>query len=332
MSKKVLTGITPSGIPHIGNYIGAIKPAIEFSKQEDYDCFYFIADYHSLIKLHDPKLRKQYTREIATTWLALGLDPKENLFYRQSCIPEILELTWILSNVTAKGLLNRAHAYKAQLDINKSANNSDIDSGIYMGLYNYPVLMAADILIFNPDLVPVGKDQIQHIEIARDIAQRFNHIYGEVFKLPKAIVDQNTQTIPGLDGRKMSKSYNNTIPIFSEEKSLRKLIMKIQTNSQLPEEPKDTANCTLFAIYKTIATEAEISTMRKRYTSGIGWGDMKKILFEKMADVLKKPRENYKQLLENPDYVETVLQDGALKARELSRPMLEKVRKAIGIQ
>lgn len=240
MSKKiVLTGITPSGTPHLGNYIGAIKPAIEMSQSNEYNCMYFIADQHSLIKLWDKKLRQQYIYEIASSWLALGLDPTKASFYRQSDIPEIMELTWIISTTTAKGLLNRAHAYKALVDQNIQEENADPDKGITMGLFNYPILMAADIIMFDANLVPVGKDQIQHIEIARDIANRFNHIYkNQILKAPQALTSEDSQTILGLDGRKMSKSYDNTIPIFSTKKKLRKQVMKIITNSQTPEEKK----------------------------------------------------------------------------------------------
>lgn len=334
MSKKIiLTGITPSGTPHLGNYIGAIKPAIEMSLNQDYQCMYFIADQHSLVKLWDKKLRLQYINEIACSWLALGLDPDNSFFYRQSDIPEIMELNWILTTVAPKGLLNRAHAYKALADQNIQANNSDPDKGITMGLFNYPVLMSADIIMFDAEIVPVGKDQIQHIEIARDLANRFNHIYKtQTLVLPQAYTNEDGQTILGLDGRKMSKSYDNTIPIFSTEKKLRKQVMKIITNSQLPEEKKDPTNCTVFAIYKAIAEESEIKDLEQQYiTGGLGWGDAKQILFEKINTFLAESREKYDYLINNPKVVEDILAKGASKTRPLAIKKLEEIKNAIGI-
>ncbi|HBA32708.1 MAG TPA: tryptophan--tRNA ligase, partial [Gammaproteobacteria bacterium] len=258
MSKEIyLTGITTTGTPHLGNYVGAIKPAIEASKNKNNQCFYFLADYHALIKCQDPALVRQSRMEIAATWLALGLDVDTSVFYRQSDIPEIQELNWILSCVAAKGLLNRAHAYKALVAENETSGTKDPDKGITMGLFCYPVLMAADILMFNANKVPVGKDQIQHIEMTRDIAARFNHIYGEFFTLPEAQVEESAAVLSGLDGRKMSKSYNNTIPLFAPEKKLRKLIMKIKTNSLEPGEPKDHKTCTLFQIYSAFSSSSE---------------------------------------------------------------------------
>ncbi|GMN89296.1 tryptophan--tRNA ligase [Francisella sciaenopsi] len=334
MSKKiVLTGITPSGTPHLGNYIGAIKPAIEMSQSNEYNCMYFIADQHSLIKLWDKKLRQQYIYEIASSWLALGLDPTKASFYRQSDIPEIMELTWIISTTTAKGLLNRAHAYKALVDQNIQEENADPDKGITMGLFNYPVLMAADIMMFDADLVPVGKDQIQHIEIARDIANRFNHIYKNlILKAPQALTSEDSQTILGLDGRKMSKSYDNTIPIFSTEKKLRKQVMKIITNSQTPEEKKDPKNCTVFAIYKSIATKAEVSSLEEKYLAGgLGWGDAKQILFEKINEYLTDAREKYDYYINNPKVVDDILNQGAEKMRPLAMNKLSEIKDLIGM-
>ncbi|WP_119328317.1 tryptophan--tRNA ligase [Cysteiniphilum halobium] len=332
-SKKiVLTGITPSGTPHIGNYIGAIKPALKMAKNSDLNAYFFIADYHSLIKLWDSKLRQQYIYEIAATWLALGLDPEQVMFYRQSDIPEIMELNWILTSVTAKGLLNRAHAYKAAVDANIAEGEKDEEAGITMGLFNYPMLMAADIIMFNADFVPVGKDQIQHIEIARDIANRLNHIYKcNLLKVPKAMVDKETQTIPGLDGRKMSKSYNNTIQLFAPSKQLRKQVMKIVTNSQLPEEPKDTTECTVFALYKHFANESEVVALAKRYQQGIGWGEAKQTLFEKMDEVLTPMREKYEYLLANKHIIDEHLAHGADKARVKARQLLNQLKQQIGI-
>ena len=235
--QRVLTGITTSGIPHLGNLVGAILPAIKASNNEKNSSFLFLADYHSLIKNTDSDLTHSSSYEIAACWLACGLDPKKVIFYRQSDIPHIFELAWILGCLTSKGLLNRAHAYKAAISDNQEKGAKDIDKGITMGLFNYPILMAADILMFNADIVPVGQDQKQHIEMARDIAIKFNHHYGNLFTPPEAQISETTGVLPGIDGRKMSKSYGNTIPIFSDEKLLKKTIMKIKTNSLEPGEP-----------------------------------------------------------------------------------------------
>ncbi len=332
MSKSiVLTGITTTGTPHLGNYAGAIRPAIEASKNDDVRPFYFLADYHALIKCHEPERVKQSSLEIAATWLALGLDTSNAVFYRQSDVPEIMELTWMLTCVTAKGLMNRAHAYKAAVAENEEGGGNDPDKGITMGLFSYPILMAADILMFNADKVPVGKDQIQHIEMARDIASRFNHIYGEHFSLPEAVVDDNAATLLGLDGRKMSKSYNNTIPLFENEKKFRKLINKIKTNSLEPGEPKDPEGCTLFGIYQAFASAHEVAEIRRQYADGIAWGEMKKVLFEKINDEITPARERYEALLQAPEHIEEQLQEGAQKAREISVPFLQKLREAVGI-
>ncbi len=327
-----MTGITTTGTPHLGNYVGAIRPAIEASRANDVLPFYFMADYHALIKCEDPERVRQSSLEIAATWLALGLDTDNAVFYRQSDVPEIMELTWILTCVTAKGLMNRAHAYKAAVAANEESGEKEPDKGISMGLFNYPILMAADILMFNADKVPVGKDQVQHLEMARDIAGRFNHLYGEHFVLPEAVVDENSATLAGLDGRKMSKSYNNTIPLFLPEKRFRKLIMKIKTNSLEPGEPKDPAGCTLFGIYQAFASEAETAAMRERYANGIAWGEMKQELFEYLNEVLKAPRERYEALLLAPDHIEEQLQKGAEKARGYSVLFLQRIREAVGIR
>ncbi|NIW25273.1 MAG: tryptophan--tRNA ligase, partial [Gammaproteobacteria bacterium] len=318
----VLTGITTTGAPHIGNYVGAIRPAVAASWSEVVGgTYYFLADYHSLVKGSDPDQVARSTLEIAASWLAAGLNP-DSVFYRQSDVPEIPELAWILTCMTAKGLMNRAHAYKAAVDENETRGNRDPDQGIMMGLFCYPILMAADILMFKANKVPVGKDQIQHVEMARDIAQRFNHHFGETFVLPEAQVGENIAVLPGLDGRKMSKSYDNTIPLFIDEKKLRKLIMKIKTNSQEPGEPKDPDESTLFTIYKAFATEEETAAMRGHYAEGIGWGDMKKRLFEYINDHLKDMRQEYERLLAAPDHVERVLQQGAEKARAMTVPYM----------
>ncbi len=328
----VLTGITTTGTPHIGNYVGAIRPAIASSRQATARSFYFLADYHALVKCHDPQVLRQSTLEVAATWLALGLDTDRSIFYRQTDIPEILELTWILTCMTAKGLMNRAHAYKAAVQENETLKAKDPDKGINMGLFCYPVLMAADILMFNANKVPVGKDQIQHLEMARDIALRFNHTYGETFALPEAVTSESTAVLQGLDGRKMSKSYHNTIPLFVPAKRLRKLIMKIKTNSQGPDEPKDPDTCTLFQIYRAFATPEEIASMRVRYNQGIAWGEMKQFLFEYLDHLLEGPRAQYQELLKNPDHIENVLIEGARKARAFSQPFLAQIRQTIGVQ
>ena len=327
----VLTGITTTGTPHLGNYVGAIRPAIDASRSTSTEAFYFLADYHAIISCHDPLRIKQSSREVAATWLALGLDTDNAFFYRQSDIPEILELTWILTCMTAKGLMNRAHSYKASVALNEADNDKDPDKGITMGLYSYPVLMAADILMFKANKIPVGKDQIQHIEMARDIAARFNHHFGEHFVLPEAVVDDHVAVLSGLDGRKMSKSYNNTIPLFTPEKQLRKLIMKIKTNSLEPGEPKDTNGCTLFEIFRAFASAEEVCEMKKRYEQGIAWGEMKQVLFEYLNNHLAPFRERYNELMESPGIIEDVLQKGRAKARERSIPFLEKIRKAVGL-
>lgn len=327
----VLTGITTTGTPHLGNYVGAIRPAIAASKNDHVSPFYFLADYHALIKCQEPEKVRQSSLEIAATWLAFGLDTANAVFYRQSDVPEIMELTWLLTCVTAKGLMNRAHAYKAAVSENELGNENDPDKGITMGLFSYPILMAADILMFNANKVPVGKDQIQHIEMARDIAGRFNHIYGEHFALPEAVIDENTATLAGLDGRKMSKSYNNTIPLFEPEKKLRKLINKIKTNSLEPGEPKDPEGCTLFGIYQAFATPSEVAEIRKRYAEGIAWGEMKQTLFEYINDHLTPARERYEALMQAPEHIEDQLQEGAKKARAMSIPFIKNLREAVGI-
>lgn len=327
----VLTGITTTGTPHLGNYVGAIRPAIAASKDANVSPFYFLADYHALIKCQDPEKVRQSSLEIAATWLALGLDTSNAVFYRQSDIPEITELAWMLTCVTAKGLMNRAHAYKAAVADNEQSGENDPDKGITMGLFSYPILMAADILMFNAHKVPVGKDQIQHIEMARDIAGRFNHMYGEHFVIPEAVVTENAATLAGLDGRKMSKSYNNTIPLFEPEKKLRKLINKIKTNSLEPGEPKDPVGCTLFGIYQAFARTAEVDEIRKRYAEGIAWGEMKTMLFEYINDHIAPARERYEALLQAPEHIENELHQGAQKAREISVPFMQKLREAVGI-
>lgn len=329
--RTVLTGITTTGTPHLGNYVGAIKPAIEASRNPEVQSYYFLADYHALVKNSDPVLMQQSTLEIAATWLALGLDTENAVFYRQSDIPEIPELTWILSCSTAKGLMNRAHAYKSVVQENQDAGE-DPDHAINMGLFCYPILQAADILMFGTHEVPVGRDQAQHLEMARDIAARFNHHYGELFTLPEAVIHDHVAVLPGQDGRKMSKSYNNTIPLWLPEKELRKAIMKIVTNSQEPGEPKDPDASALYAIYAAFATPEQRAAMREAFRAGIGWGDAKQRTFELINAELAPWRERYQQLIARPGDIEAELRAGAEKARAYARPFLDRIRHAIGIR
>ena len=331
--QRVLTGITTSGTPHLGNYVGAIRPAIAASRVEGVESFYFLADYHSLIKVQDPARVQRSTLEIAAAWLACGLDPDKVRFYRQSDLPETTELTWLLTCVAGKGLLNRAHAYKAAVDRNREAGEDD-DAGITGGLYMYPVLMAADILLFNAHKVPVGRDQVQHIEMARDIGQRFNHLYGrDYFTLPEAAIEEQVATLPGLDGRKMSKSYDNTIPLFAPRAELRKLVFSIVTDSRAPGEPKDPAGSALFELYQAFATAGETATMRKAYADGIAWGDAKQALFERIDSEVAPLRERYEALVADPARIEQQLRDGARRLREQhATPFLHELRNAVGLR
>ncbi|MFT5372924.1 MAG: tryptophanyl-tRNA synthetase [Lysobacterales bacterium] len=332
MSKKtVLTGITTTGTPHLGNYVGAIKPAIAASNLPDVDSYYFLADFHSLIKCHDPEVVQQSTLEIAATWLALGLDTDSATFYRQSDVPEISELTWLLTCNTAKGLMNRAHAYKAAVQENVEAGE-DPDFALNMGLFSYPILMAADILLFNAHEVPVGRDQVQHLEMARDIAQRFNHRFGEQFTLPEAVVDDNVAVLPGQDGRKMSKSYNNTIPMWLPEKKLRKSIMQIVTNSLEPGQAKQTEGSALYAIYSAFANPEQRTEMKLAFADGIGWGDAKQKTFELINGELAEARDRYIELIERPEQIENELLAGARKARAYAKPFLHRIRHAVGLR
>ena len=333
MSKKtILTGITTTGTPHIGNYLGAIKPAIDASETAEFDSYFFLADYHALVKCHDPERVAKSSREIAATWLALGLDTDKATFYRQSDIPEITELSWILTCMCSKGLMNRSHAYKASVDANQASGKSELDDGINMGLFSYPILMAADILMSNADIVPVGKDQIQHIEMTRDIAGRFNSTYTKLFNMPTAQVAEDTQLIPGLDGRKMSKSYDNTLPLFCSSDQLNKLIKQIDTDSKAPGEAKDPDNSTVFQLYDCFANEVEALQMRDKYLNGIGWGDAKKELFEFLDEKLSAPRAEYNRLMNDLPFVESVLLKGAEKARAKAMPLMEEIRIAAGLR
>ncbi|GAB3789365.1 tryptophan--tRNA ligase [Dyella agri] len=333
MQTRVLTGITTSGTPHLGNYVGAIRPAIGASRRADVDAFFFLADYHALIKCGDAARVERSRLEIAATWLAAGLDPARVTFYRQSDIPEIPELTWFLTCVTAKGLLNRAHAYKAAVDRNNETGE-DPDAGVTAGLYMYPVLMAADILAFDAHKVPVGRDQIQHIEMARDIGQRFSHLYGQdFFVLPEVAIEEDVATLPGLDGRKMSKSYDNTIPLFEGgAKGLREAIMRIVTDSRAPGEPKDPDSSALYTIFRAFADDAESAAYRQALVDGIGWGEAKQRLFERIEAELAPMRERYDALIAKPAAIEEILRAGAAKARAVATPKLATIREAIGLR
>ena len=328
--KRILTGITPSGYPHLGNYIGAIKPSLELL-DEKCESFLFIADLHALIKVSDPEQLNQLTHGIALAWMASGLDPEKTYFYRQSDVPEITELAWILSCVTEKGLLNRAHAYKAATDVNKESGKKDTDEGISMGLFSYPLLMACDILTPNATHVPVGKDQKQHLEIARDIAEKFNKKYGEVFNIPEAVINEE-KTVLGTDGRKMSKSYNNIVPILSSEKDLKKSIMSIVTNSQEPGEKKDWKDNTLFSIYSSFAADNQIKDMKHKYEDGIGWGDAKNIVFNDLNELIKPIRDKYLELESRKSDTEEILQTNAKEVRTHTQSLIKKVKEFVGIK
>jgi tryptophanyl-tRNA synthetase len=329
--ERFLTGITTSGTPHLGNYVGSIRPSVAASLGHNAESFYFLADYHALIKTGEPERIQRSTLEIAASWLAAGLDPERVTFYRQSDIPEITELTWLLTCVTAKGVLNRAHAYKASVDKNEAAGN-DLDADITAGLFMYPVLMGADILMFKAHKVPVGRDQIQHIEMARDMAQRFNHLYGDHLVLPEALIEESVATLPGLDGRKMSKSYDNTIPLFAPREQLKKLISGIVTDSRAPGEAKDTEGSALFQIYQAFASPDETLAMRKAYADGIAWGDAKTKLFERIDQDIAPMRDKYLALINEPEKIEAVLQAGAEKARAKATPLMLELRHAVGLR
>ena len=326
MKKRILTGITTTGTPHIGNYLGAIKPALELAKEYD-ESFYFLADYHAIIKNSKSTEVTDSVKNVALAWLASGLNPNKSFFYRQSDVPEILELSWVLNCVTAKGLMNRSHAYKAATTLNKD----DEDKGITMGLFSYPILMAADILMFNATHVPVGADQIQHIEMTRDIAGRFNHLYKKTFILPEAIIQSTNETVPGIDGQKMSKSYGNIIPLLSTEKQLKKSIAKIVTNSLEPGDPKDPSNCTVFALYKYFASKPMVDELCDDYKKGISWGDAKNKLFEVVNNEITPIRESYEKLQEDKDFLNDLLSDGSNKVRPIAKELLDSIRSSVGI-
>ena len=329
--QRFLTGITTTGTPHLGNYVGSIRPSVAASKGVGAESFYFLADYHALVKCGEPERIQRSTLEIAASWLAAGLDPERVTFYRQSDIPEIPELTWLLTCVTGKGVLNRAHAYKASVDKNHAAGN-DADADITAGLFMYPVLMGADILMFRATQVPVGRDQIQHIEMARDMAQRFNHLYGNHLVLPEALIEESVALLPGLDGRKMSKSYDNTIPLFSSRTELKKLIAGIVTDSLAPGQAKQVEGSAVFQIYQAFATEAETAALRQAYADGIAWGDAKNTLFERIEQDIAPMRAHYKALINDPAKIEAILLAGADKARALATPLMRELRVAVGLR
>ena len=332
---RVLTGITTTGIPHLGNYCGAIRPTVRASRRAGTEGYYFLADYHALIKCDDPATIQRSTLEIAASWIASGLDPETVTFYRQSDIPEIPELTWFLTCVTGKGLLNRAHAYKAMLDKN-AASGAEPDDGVSAGLFMYPVLMAADILMFRAHQVPVGRDQVQHIEMARDMASSFNHLYGggqELLTLPEVVLEESVATLPGLDGRKMSKSYGNTIPLFAPRAELKRLIAGIVTDSRAPGEAKSTEGSAIFQIYQAFASPEETAAFAQAYADGIGWGDAKQQLFERIDAEVAPLRERYEALMAKPGEIEAILRDGAARLRvQHATPMLRQLREAVGLR
>ena len=330
MSEKiVLTGIKPTGTPHLWNDIGALKPLVDMSQKSR--TFMFIADLHALNTIHDPKVIQQYSYEMAAALVAMGLNLDNAILFRQSDIVEVYELATLLTNVTPKGLMNRAHSYKAAVEKNTAAGD-DVDAGVNMGLYIYPILMAADILLYNSDIVPVGADQKQHVEFARDIAGYFNNIYGETFKLPEPVISESAGTIPGLDGRKMSKSYDNTIPLFAPESELKKKIMRIITDSKTPEESKDPDESTIFQLYKHFADENEIAKLREMFVAGgMGYGTAKTILYEKINSVLGDARNEYNRLLANKSELDAILENGVNKARLVAAETLKRVkRKMLG--
>ncbi|MEO7068351.1 MAG: tryptophan--tRNA ligase [Rhodanobacter sp.] len=333
MHTRVLTGITTTGTPHLGNYVGAIRPAVAASQQPNVDAFYFMADYHALIKSSDAARIDRSRLEIAATWLAAGLDPQRATFYRQSDIPEIPELMWFLTCIASKGMLNRAHAYKAAVDRNTEAQE-DPDAGVTAGLYMYPVLMAADILAFDANQVPVGRDQIQHIEMARDLAQRFNHQHNhDFFVLPEALIEEQVATLPGLDGRKMSKSYDNTVPLFAGgKKQLREAIMRIVTDSRAPGEPKEPDDCALFTIFRAFANASETAAFRQDLLDGMAWGDAKQVLYERVETDVAPMRERYTEFMADPAAIETILREGARKARAIATPKIAALREVLGLR
>ncbi len=329
--KRSLTGIKPTGTPHLGNIIGAIKPALELS--QTFDTNYFIADAHALTTVTDPDELRQHTFEVAATWLALGLDPETSVFYRQSDITEDFELAWIFNCLTPKGLMNRAHAYKGFVDAAKEAGSKEPDAQVNMGLFSYPVLMAADIILYSADVVPVGQDQKQHVEIARDIAVKFNNLYGDILTVPEPLIEKEVATLPGLDHRKMSKSYNNTISLFVSDDELHKQIKKFTTDSVEPGETRDPKDVPIFKLIEAIANEEVTGQVANNLREGnIRWGDIKELLFEQIKETFGPAREKYVELQNDRSYVDEVLVQGALRAQNQAKPLMEQVRKAVGLR
>lgn len=327
--KVSVTGIKPTGTPHLGNYLGMIRPALALA--EEYQAYYFIADYHALTTVKDGTEVRDRTYEVAATWMALGLDPERVVLYRQSDVPEVTELTWILACITPKGLLNRAHAYKAAVDENRERDR-DPDAGVNMGLFNYPVLMAADILFPEADVVPVGQDQRQHLEMTQDMAESFNATYGPILTIPEAAIDERVMTIPGLDGRKMSKSYDNVIPILAPPKQLRKVVMRIVTDSRPPEEPKDPQDDTIYQIFELVAPPAAAASMAERYRQGgLGYGQAKGELYDALDSIFAEPRERFTEIMANRDAIDRIFAEGAERVRMRGVPLLERVRRAVGM-
>lgn len=329
-SNTILTGIKPTGTPHVGNFLGALQPAIE--RANDYEqSLFFIADYHALNTVQDGAQLAHLSRSIAATWLACGLDPSRTILFKQSAVPEVFELSTILNAITPKGWMNKAHAYKAAVDLN-TAEGRDRDDGVNMGLYTYPILMAADILLYSADIIPVGKDQQQHVEIARDIAQRFNHTFAsDVFTLPEAFIQEELESVPGVDGRKMSKSYGNIIPLFASTEEWKKVINRIPTDSTAIEEPKDLSNCIIFDIFKSLAPAEQTEALRARLEAGgIGWGEVKAQLLEVLEGQFGQFRDHYMALMANPDEIDRILAEGAAKAQDIARAKLSEVRALIG--
>jgi tryptophanyl-tRNA synthetase len=325
----VLTGIKPTGTPHIGNYVGAIKPALELAADTSRRTLFFIADYHALTSVENRKELSELTYEVAATWLACGLDPARSLFYRQSDVPETFELSWLLACRSSKGLMNRAHAYKARVAENREAGR-DEDDGVNIGLYTYPILMAADILLFRTNVVPVGEDQVQHVEMARDLAESFNRIYGPVLTVPKHQIGKEVAAIAGLDGRKMSKSYKNTIPLFGSPKEVQALVARFKTDSSRPEEPKDPNASALYLMYREVASEAESKSLAERLRTGIGWGDVKKEVGRALVESFAPKRQRYEELMADKSQIDRVLEEGARKARKEAQALMREVREAIG--
>lgn len=330
MSKIILTGIKPTGMPHLGNYIGAIQPALELTADSSVESYLFVADYHSLTTVQKAQDLSEMIYQVSAAWLACGLDPEKTIIYRQSDIPELFELNWILSCMTPKGLMNRGHSYKALVQANQQAGRKNLDSGINMGVYNYPILMSADILLFSADEVPVSEDQAQHLEITRDIALKFNHVFKtDLLKPPGTLV--KTQLLPGLDGEKMSKSKNNHVPLFCSSKELKKIIMKIKTDSSTPSEPKNPEKSILFSMYKAFASKGNIEKLKQRYQQGIGWGEVKELLYVCLEDHLSEKRKVYESLMMDQQRIDAILNEGAKKAREKAKPLMQKIRRTIGI-